>query len=99
MFNYVLTREAVADLTSIWNYTYDVWSESQADKYYLLLIDGIGQAARKPEKCRNYDMITAGLKGIRIAKHIIFYLSTEAGIKIVRILHEQMDLKQHMSEE
>ena len=38
MANYFFSKKAVEDLSEIWNYTYDAWSESQADKYYNLLI-------------------------------------------------------------
>ncbi len=38
MVKYVLTNKAIEDLSNIWNYTYDNWSEKQADKYYELLI-------------------------------------------------------------
>ncbi len=34
MANYILTNKAVDDLSSIWNYTFDFWSEQQADIYY-----------------------------------------------------------------
>ena len=37
MPNYHLTNKAVADLSAIWNYTYDYWSEKQADNYYNML--------------------------------------------------------------
>lgn len=33
MVRYKLTNRAVEDLTHIWNYTLDKWSENQADKY------------------------------------------------------------------
>lgn len=39
MFNYKLTNKAVEDLEKIWDYTFEKWSEQQADKYYALLID------------------------------------------------------------
>lgn len=32
------TRKAIEDLSDIWNYTADMWSERQADTYYRLLI-------------------------------------------------------------
>ena len=38
MPNYKLTCKAVADLSKIWKYTFEVWSEKQADKYYNGLI-------------------------------------------------------------
>ena len=36
MAKYFLTHKAVDDLSKIWEYTYEVWSENQADKYYQL---------------------------------------------------------------
>lgn len=33
MAKYNLTKKAVEDLTKIWNYTFDTWSENQADAY------------------------------------------------------------------
>lgn len=38
MANYVLTNEAIRDLSNIWNYTFETWSERQADIYYSMLI-------------------------------------------------------------
>ncbi len=38
MANYQLTNKAVEDLTSIWLYTREVWSEQQADNYYNDLV-------------------------------------------------------------
>jgi toxin ParE1/3/4 len=34
---YKLTYKAVEDLTKIWDYTFDKWSEKQADKYFEML--------------------------------------------------------------
>ena len=36
MANYNLTNKAVEDLEKIWDYTFQKWSEQQADKYYAL---------------------------------------------------------------
>ncbi len=38
MAKYKLTNKAVEDLSKIWDYTFEVWSEQQADKYYDGLI-------------------------------------------------------------
>jgi toxin ParE1/3/4 len=35
---YKLTVRALEDLGGIWNYTFDAWSEAQADKYYQQLL-------------------------------------------------------------
>ena len=34
MVKFQLTEKAVQDLNRIWNYTYETWSEDQADDYY-----------------------------------------------------------------
>ena len=38
MAGYSFTNKAVNDLSDIWNYTRDSWSEKQADKYYTMLL-------------------------------------------------------------
>ena len=38
MAEYKLTNKAVEDLSKIWDYTFEIWSEKQADKYYGELI-------------------------------------------------------------
>ena len=38
MAKYQFTREALNDLTEIWDYTVKEWSENQAEKYYNLVI-------------------------------------------------------------
>ncbi|MDP9954950.1 plasmid stabilization system protein ParE [Epilithonimonas hungarica] len=34
MAKYLFTKKAVDDLSEIYEYTYEFWSENQADKYY-----------------------------------------------------------------
>ena len=94
MASYKLTTKAVADLSQIWEYTYDQWSERQADKYYKLLIDGCSEIAKKPLLGKSYFEVFTGLLGRQFSKHIIFYrIVSSKSILIIRILHEQMDLK------
>ena len=54
MPDYKLTHKAVEDLTGIWNYTVEKWSEKQADKYYRLLIDNFDELSRNPGLGRSY---------------------------------------------
>ncbi len=35
MANVVLKQKAIDDLNTIWTYTFEKWSEQQADKYYI----------------------------------------------------------------
>jgi len=65
-----LTNKAVEDLNDIWVYTYDNWSEEQADKYYLLLLSFCQNIADKPDLGKNYKGIRADLFGLLINRHI-----------------------------
>ncbi len=49
MGNYKFTNKAVDDLARIWNYTFDKWSEDQADRYYFMLLENCQEAACNPD--------------------------------------------------
>ncbi len=99
MAKYKLTNKAVDDLTHIWNYTIDRWSENQADKYYQLLLDNFNDVANNPDLGKNYSGVIENLLGFRAGRHIIFYRKIEEDeIEIIRILHEQLDLKNRIKE-
>ena len=94
MSDYRLTNEAVQDLSNIWLYTVDAWSEEQADKYYEMLLTTCSNIADNPNVGKNYNKITKDLFGFPANRHIIFYrIISQSQIEITRILHEQMDLK------
>jgi len=94
------TNQAKIDLEEIWDYTYETWSEKQADQYYNELIEKCYELNRYLELGRDYSMILLNLKGVKVNKHIIFYRLLEEGriIEITRIFHDKMDLKKHLSE-
>ena len=99
MANYELTNKAVEDLTRIWEYTIEKWSEQQADRYYKLLLDSCNDIANNPEIGKNYEGITNDLFGLKTSRHIIFYRERiDQPIEITRILHGKMDLKSRITE-
>ena len=99
MPRYKLTNKAVADLSKIWEYTFEVWSEKQADKYYDGLISNCEEIAEDPDLGKNYQGISKKLLGIKSNLHIIFYrTSNKEYVEITRIFHERMDLKKRISE-
>ena len=94
MPKYYLTNKAVEDLTNIWNYTFEEWSEQQADNYYAMLILSCQEIENNPILGRTYEKVTSGLLGVKANKHIIFYRTiNENSVEITRILHGRMDLK------
>ncbi len=99
MAEYKLTNKAVEDLSKIWDYTFEVWSEKQADKYYAGLISNCEEIAENPDLGKNYEEISKQLLGIKANRHIIFYRTLNPDyVEITRILHERMDLKKRITE-
>lgn len=99
MAKFFLSNQAVEDLSKIWDYTYEVWSENQADHYYELLMEACKEIAKSPNIGKNYDDIEKNTIGFKVGKHIIFYQEIKPReILVVRILHERMDLKYRIEE-
>ena len=99
MAKFFLSNRAVEDLSSIWNYTCEKWSERQADLYYHLLINAFEKLVRNPGIGIKYFDIFPGLRGLKIGHHLVFYFVTEGrDVEIVRILHERMDVAGRMKE-
>lgn len=88
------TNKAVDDLSDIWNYTVEAWSERQADLYYEMLINFCEEIAANPLSFgKKYHQIAEDIYGFRANKHVIFYRIVPDTVEIVRILHGSMDLK------
>ena len=99
MPKYFLSNKAVEDLSNIWNYSYKTWFENQADKYYELLIDCCENISKNPKIGKNCQEIDNNILGYKSLHHNIFYqVIKENEIKVVRILHESMDLKNRIRE-
>lgn len=94
MAKFRFTNNAVNDLTRIWDYTIEIWSEKQAEKYYRIIIGACTKISEKPQIGKEYNEIFPELKGKKVSMHIIFYREMEdQSVEIIRILHEKMDLK------
>ena len=102
MPKFFLSNKAVEDLSNIWNYTYETWSENQADKYYNLLIDSCKAISENPTIGKNYYEIDKSIYGYKTGRHIIFYITVQSvqsnEIEVLRILHESMDLRNKLQE-
>jgi toxin ParE1/3/4 len=99
MANVFFRQQAIDDLNAIWIYTFDKWSEKQADKYYASLEFACLQIGENPELGKEYETIKSNLLGLRTGKHIIFYqVVDEHKIEVIRILHERMDLIKRLIE-
>jgi toxin ParE1/3/4 len=91
-----LTRHSEADLDAILEYTLETWGKKQAGRYLddlqaclQELADGLGLE-------RSCDSIRPGLKRREHGRHVVFYRPKEYGIRVIRILHQDMLPDQHL---
>ena len=99
MAKVVLRQEAIDDLNSIWDYTFEKWSENQADIYYGRIKVACKEIGENRIVGKIYSGVSRNLLGLKSGKHIIFYhIISENEIEVIRILHERMDLKNRLTE-
>lgn len=99
MAKYELSNKAVSDLSDIWEYTIQTWSERQADKYYFMLLDTCQELANGKLSGKLYPEIDSQILGFRAGQHVKFYRKKGSDkIEIARFLHSQMDLKSRIKE-
>ena len=63
MAKYSLSNKAVEDLSKIWDYTYEAWSELQAEKYYYMLLGTCQDLADDNLSGKSYPEINTKLVG------------------------------------
>ena len=93
-----LSRKAITDLDSIWDYTVETWSEEQAVIYYRQIYSTIQGLNSLPAFLEiDYNIIKPGLFGFKVGHHIVFYKKHKDGsIWVDRVLHEKMDYQRHV---
>jgi len=91
-----MSHEADIDLEDISFYTYMTWGGRQANIYLAQLKEFFQKLADNPTIGRDASEFVEGLKRFGYKSHMIFYITTDTGILIVRVLGQQMDFEQHL---
>jgi toxin ParE1/3/4 len=91
-----ISEEAHRDLDSIWQYSLTQWSEAKADEYYLALRDTLIAALADPDSGTPVE-IRPGCRKLLSGSHFIYYRPVAGGIEIIRVLHQAMDVRRHLS--
>jgi toxin ParE1/3/4 len=86
----VVSAEAQADIDLIAAYTTDTWGRQQTDRYLGQLEDSFQLLAVNPRMGRPCDATSPGLRRHEQGKHVVYYRLKPEGIRIVRVLHQQM---------
>ena len=96
--NYKISIEAGIDLEKIWIYTYKTLSLEQADRYISQIIEEIEYISNKPENGKDFSDVRKNYMRTKAKSHFIFYRISKKtkSIEIIRILHQQMDIKNRL---
>ena len=92
MPRYDLTQQALADLREIARYTRRTWGVKQARLYRQELELSIQKLALSPGMGRPREDVTHPVRSFRVARHIAFYVESDSGIIVLRVLHPSMDV-------
>jgi len=99
MAGFILSTKAKSDINNIYKYTSEKWSISQADKYFDGLQDAMNEISLYPDIGRKYEYIKQDYFGRKFKSHIIYYQVLNPNeVKIIRILHEKMDIPNILGE-
>jgi toxin ParE1/3/4 len=100
MANYRITRLAQSDLQSIWDYTVEQWSLSQAEKYIDGLFDCFDAIADGTTQVKAVDHIRQGYKKAVYGRHVVFFkFGNDQVTEIIRVLHSSMDIETRLADE
>ncbi|RYG10765.1 MAG: type II toxin-antitoxin system RelE/ParE family toxin [Chitinophagaceae bacterium] len=93
---YRITEAAYNDLSDIYLYTFEKWSENQASKYFESIIQEIELFSENTEKAKRMSKVNPDYFYFRALSHYVFFKKNENMIEVVRILHKMMDFSQHL---
>ena len=96
--NYVISKEATKDLENVWLYTFENWSVDQADRYLNLLLDEFEYLCLKPNSGYDFGNIRKGYFRSKVKSHFVFYKVKQNELEIIRVLHEMMDIENHLEQ-
>jgi toxin ParE1/3/4 len=91
------TALAESDLIGIWRYTLEQWGADQADRYLVELEAGIGALAVSPGMGISRELVRTGYRVLLIKNHAVYYKVMVDEIRIMRVLHGQMDPGRYLS--
>jgi toxin ParE1/3/4 len=90
MKRFVVSAGARKDIDEIAAYTTRTWSSQQTDRYLSRLEDGFHLLAQSPSMGRPCKEIDPELRRFEVEKHVVFFRLKRDGIRIVRVLHQQV---------
>ena len=98
MAKYKISVEAAKDLEKIWAYTFETWSNEQADRYINQIFEEIEYISTKPQEGKDFGYVRKGYLRTKVRLHYLFYKIEKKTqtVEIIRILHQRMDIESRL---
>lgn len=98
MLEIIVSKQAEQDLLNIWSYTNKQWDEKQADAYLDRLNEGFELIAENPNIAVLRKEVIKPVYIYPFEHHLMVYVVDETRIKIIRVLHESMNVSLQLDE-
>jgi toxin ParE1/3/4 len=95
MSGYRLSKRTEFDIAGIADYTIRQFGIQQARRYRDGLEKIFCQLAEYPNSGRSAEYLAPKLRRMNFESHVIFFRHDDAGVLIVRVLHQRMVFKRH----
>jgi toxin ParE1/3/4 len=90
---YRLTEAAADDIEGILTDSFETFGAAQTEAYVRSLHQCLDLLGAHPEMGYSVDYLRRGYRRFPHQSHVVFYTKVEAGVLIVRILHQRMDVR------
>jgi toxin ParE1/3/4 len=92
VLNVIRSSLAEEDLLEIWQATFRQWGREQADAYLIAISAAIERLAEFPQAGASCDWVRTGFRRIVVRHHLVFYKASDSEVRIIRVLHERMNI-------
>ena len=91
-----ISPAAEAEIAEIWDYTASEYGLDAADDYVSDLDRVMVRLLDYPLMGTDCSEVRKGYRRIRAGSHMIYYVPTDDGIQIMRVMHVRRDAKRHL---
>lgn len=96
MPTFKVSAKAEADLYDIGLYTQNKFGIKQRNRYLDEIVEKFQVLAKQPKLGQNRSTLKTECYSSLINSHVIFFQRHSYGIRIIRVLHQSMDLPKHL---
>ncbi len=89
------SRDAIADLQGISDYTRRQWGKEQEETYLKQIYAAFERIRQNPSQFRLRAELFDGCRTAPVGRHLVFFLVKDNILIVSRVLHQSMDFPRH----